>query len=368
MKSFIHFLLEKKSTTSEATRYSSEIGTLFAFIEKKNNTIEFNPNKPEETIDANLLFDSKQTIYNIKKYLSKNFNNDLFKIYYEKGKELKSKIKKLPKLYGWAAVETTSEEFGSSDVLFKGIKESGISIKSKNFTLKNLTIKALGINPEKQDIFKKYASEEFDLLQKTSINGLLNKAKNKKDIWIENGIRYNSKDNTFSFKYPNDTQPNRTITENEIMQLPKDLFSVFGRNILSHPETYKEMVLNLITQFRDNIDDVITENIKNNFIQFIGLEDRPYYLITFDKTYYVISKNEISKTLEVTVKPSVKQSTDNIGFSVDYDIFITDIINNNKETASVRLSIRYKDGIFNKFPVVTSGNIKGFEKLFWQEI
>jgi hypothetical protein len=376
-KEIINFTNEEaifEGGKSGGTRYNTEVGLLVGFM--AIDPEQFDPNYPEKTMKENLLRDPKKVYADIKSLLAPNFDRPRFiewarkapiyqKLMAPKISAKKTRVEK----YGWAGGTNLSSD-GPADVAFVGCDIYGVSVKAEGgITLGNLTVKHLGLDPEKgNDIFYHYAQNEFVQMKMSIFTDVLDAAIAKPNQVLsfrdpKYTIIFDSATKKFTCtgkKVFSGTK--EQILKPEVLQKNSPWQRVFGDWFQLNWQTKKQYAAPLFKKIAEEFERTIQEHLmKSGVATILRFEDRPYFYASDTSLYYVPSKKEAPDLVVKSIKYAAPDGTSQL-FSALIGRPDSD------DAAEIGVYIRYANGMFEANPTCRIQNLKNPEFISWEKL
>ena len=342
---------------SGATRYSSELGVLWAFAgaNEITNTEEL---FSEESWNLEILNTSFMKNLEIVKT---SFDLALFNKFVKVGETIKKDYSALK--YSWVGGLNKSEEFDPSDIGFSSESEfSGISVKANDSTtLANLTPKLIDDTEGISDIFIKNAKTEFDVLWTKIVTEYLAEVRKSKGI-----VQSEPKRKKYSVTYIDDNNfqinlgdKNKTFTEEEILngKIPSLYNRPFGNYFITNVDKFIEEKEAFYNSLKDVLLTKIKVSLVTNLGKILNIGTKPYIYATDKKIVEVKTKDAI-KDIKARVCPNVTKDSTGIQFTIT-------LYDDEGDKASLLLYLRYAQGVFVGAPTIRVQSPVGLENIIW---
>jgi len=380
-----NILTEGGDATSK--RFFSELGALAAWAGKGSDP-SFDPERPQDWLDASKLEDPEIVFKDITRFLSdarKKYDADKkahldIDGYYELSKRAKELILSdmrekgiaPPKKFGWVGGENAlSVGATPSDVNFIDNDIAGVSIKDDggvgvgNLGAGELEFEGSG------DLFGRLAPNELyslkvavmtDLIEELKDGGSL-AAGSKSDYimtWIEEEQKV-----LIQAPGKQDIKGNEDqLTNWGFLQKSNEYQRVLGQYFLAHKNDYKSYTDKLLDATSEKIKDAIEKKVipnANKLAKLGGFGSQAYYyqLAKPFKVAYVPDKDTANDIEVVKITPPSAMSG---GLK-----YIIELRRRGMEgVAKVEVHIRYAQGIFASSPSFRIQSLKGHENLYWE--
>jgi hypothetical protein len=360
---------------SGGVRYNSEVGLLAGFM--RLDAEKFNPSQPEKTMPAQLLEDPKAVYTDIANLLAPVFDEKLFNKWYDLGQtygqamhEKLTKGKRRVERFGWAGGANQSES-GPSDVEFIGSDVAGVSVKeSGGITLANLTTASVGLDTEYgQDVFSKYAVEDYLTMKRNIFTEVMNLAQSQPDVPVSSG------DPKYTVTYMSATDTYKCVGKSTVDLSADDILSKLGTNAgwqrpfgnwfvanFSEYRHYSDPLFHKISSiFVETIAETLKDSSKlRKMLQFSKV---PYFYATPKHLYYVPSYDEVD---DLEVKDVTYADPDGTAQLFKIQIGRKDALDD--ATAELDFYIRYGNGMFETNPTVRVQSLKNPQFIAWEQL
>lgn len=362
---------------SSGVRYNSEVAILCAMV--GIDVSEFDPNKPEKSLPADLFDNPKRVYTDIKKLLAPNYDEPLFKKWYTRTTQhIDSMYHKLEEYGGtldkvsWAGGANQAEN--AADIGFVDHPIAGISVKAEGgITLANLTPRAIGLEPEKgDDIFYHYSQSEYVAMKRKIFKDVLDIAREQPGVPLvpikaPYTVTYNPQTDQFTCVGRNgDTLVPYTADEKTILSaLAKNSLwqRPFGDWFQVNWQAKKGYATPLFTKIATEFEKVISEHLQDSskLTHMLRFAKEPYFYFSNTGLYFVPTKDDVTDLQLRGLKYGEPDGTS--------QLFVAQIGRpSSTENAELDIYVRYANGMFACNPTVRVQTLRNPQYIGWEKL
>jgi hypothetical protein len=362
---------------SSGVRYNSEVAIMCAMVGA--NIEDFDPNRPEKSLPAELFDNPKRVYADIKKLLANDYDEDLFRQWYEQTlTHIDSMYTKLEEYggtldkVGWAGGANQAEN--AADIAFVGHPIAGISVKAEGgITLANLTPKSVGLEPEKgDDIFYHYAQSEYVAMKRKIFKDVLDLAREQPGVPLvpikdKYSVTYDPQTDQFICLGSSDKGPivHRATEQDILIALQKNALwqRPFGDWFQVNWQAKKSYATPLFTRLAKEFERVIENHLQDSskLSHMLRFAKEPYFYFNKTGLYFVPTKDDVADLQLRGLKYGEPDGTS--------QLFIAEIGRpNSTETASLDIYIRYANGMFAANPTVRVQTLRNPQFIGWEKL
>lgn len=367
---------------SGSVRYNTELSCLLAYTGKNKNLSGFDPTdplfNPADWWDESKLHQSHIVYKEIMTFLPKNYNERMFKTYYDISLKNKSRVTRktghIDSLFWVGGSNDKGEDSTPADVEFFGNKSSGISVKGKSgITLSNLSPSRIGLDVAGDAI--KYYCDTVDQTiysdwKKTVILSTLKKARDMK------GQVYSPDKKSPYYNITHIGADNYTInskkttidvTEGNLLSTMSrnlEYHSVFGAHLTQNVREFEKVTKKVF----ETAAKAISPIIQNTFVdhtkveKILNFSDKSYFYQSLNYIYYVPSRSEFLKTPLEIKKVSFDMGSKASGILLK--IYIG--LKGSSKYSTIDLWLRYANRVFGSNATVRVQQLKNPESIAWE--